>query len=464
MPREPKLGDWLGTDQAEPGGAHPPAPESARLSSWIDEPSLRSDNLARGYADALEASPSCGTRPIATRWFAALPLDAPCEPREPREPREPSPKPAAPLDEPVRGASTPRGLWVVALALPSVITLVAARSLPLRVLAGLGVALAVALFVVRVRRVVRARPQPVARTASPAPPEASRWGAAPPKPPARDSGAGGPEPSRWGAAPSGRGLALDGERLSFFPRRETPGAPSAGRQLLLLDEPFGVTLLASPRRDQVIAVLSSGSGTFYLGAAFDAPARRAFAPLLERCFTVIGDDVGMAAIGPDGEPLLLASDELASLLDALVEVSPACLEGLVSTDARGDSILLDGRHLRVGERAVDLGAPLEWKPIVFQEAFGQAVAVYQGTWIRQSSTELTLVSLLPALGPAPGADLDLTSVDRGVLRDLRLMQASPESPPPTEQRVAIDRLFMLPVRHALDGAPRITREEHPARA
>jgi hypothetical protein len=30
------------------------------------------------------------------------------------------------------------------------------------------------------------------------------------------------------------------------------------------------------------------------------------------------------------------------------------------------------------DRSIDLNAPLEWRAIVFQEAFGQAVAVYQG--------------------------------------------------------------------------------------
>jgi len=232
--------------------------------------------------------------------------------------------------------------------------------------------------------------------------------------------------------------------------------------LLLLDAPFGVTLLSSPRRDRLIAMLTSASGTFFLGAAFDAAARRAFAPLLDRAYTVAGDDAGIEPVGPDGEQLALPPDELASLLDTLVERSPACLDRFVLTDARGASLTLDSRQLCVGDRSVDLNAPLEWKPIVFQEAFGQAIAVYQGTWIRQSGTEMVLVSLLPALGPALGADVDQGSLDRSVLRDLRLMQASPEAPPPAEQRVAIDRLFMLPVRSALDRAPRASHQPNRA--
>jgi hypothetical protein len=254
-----------------------------------------------------------------------------------------------------------------------------------------------------------------------------------------------------------RAVRLDGERLVFESRR-------TAYTLIDLDAPFGVTLLASPRRERAVALLSSAAGTFYLGASFDAEARRAFAPLLDRALTVAADDACLEAIGPDGEPLLLSPEDLDALADALAARSPACVDRFVLTDARGASLTLDGRVLSVGDRAVDLTAPLEWRPIVFQEAFGNAVAVYQGTWVRQGGTELWLVSLLPALGPPPGADLDLATVDRAVLRDLRLMQASPEQPPPTEQRVAIERLFMLPLRSALDRAPRASHQPNRAQA
>jgi hypothetical protein len=270
--------------------------------------------------------------------------------------------------------------------------------------------------------------------------------------------------SRHESAPSGdegrRGLSLEGGRLSFRSFRGT----SAPVTMLAPGAPFGVTLLASPRRDRLIALLTSAAGTFYVGASFDAAARRTYAPLFDRAFTIVGDDNSLEAIGPDGEPLVLAPDVLRALLDALVAESPGCLDRFVLTDARGAALTLDGRHLCVGERAVDLNAPLEWRSLVFQEAFGQAIAVYQGTWIRQSGHEMVLVSLLPALGPPPGSDLDLATVDRAVLRDLRLMQASPESPPPSEQRVAIDRLFMLPVRSALDRAPRASHQPNRAQA
>ncbi|APR79888.1 Hypothetical protein A7982_05235 [Minicystis rosea] len=265
-------------------------------------------------------------------------------------------------------------------------------------------------------------------------------------------------PSRISLSPrrAPRAVRLEGHRLSF-----EGGAPLT---LIDLDAPFGVTLLASPRRDRLVTLLSSSSGTYYLGATLDDDARRTFAPLLDRALTVATDDTGLEAIGPDGEPLLFAAHDLAALVEALAVESPACLDRFVLTDARGASLTLDSRHLCIGDRAVDLNAPLEWRSIVFQETFGHAVAVYQGTWVRQGGTELVLVSLLPQLGPPPGADLDLSQVDRAVLRDLRLMQASPEQPPPAEQRVAIERLFMLPVRSALDRAPRASHHTNRAQA
>jgi hypothetical protein len=281
---------------------------------------------------------------------------------------------------------------------------------------------------------------------------------------------------RWGRKPSSaltsghgprRGLELDGDRLSFR---------SAGRlqALLTTSSPFGVTLLATPRRERAVLLLTSASGTFYIGAHFDVDARRAAAPILDRATTVGGDDVGLESIAPDGDPLLIAPEDFVTLLDTLVARSPSCLDRFVLTDARGADLTLDGRALLVGDRSIDLDAPLEWRAIVFQEAFGQSVAVYQGTWVRQGSHELVLVCLLPSLGPAIFADIDLAGLDRtpgqspkaplsGLLRDIRLMQATPEQPPPTEQRVAIDRHFMLPVRCALDRAPRAA-QPHPNRA
>ncbi len=406
MPREVKHGRHAFLEEAAPS-AQGTSPEPG-LGQLASAPSTSSTASTVPLAPVARAA-------VTPRWFAAL---------------GPAGEPP-PVEEPTgRGSSVAAPLVLAALVLTAAV--VAIRS-------GMTGALLPLALVLAAAAVLRSR----------------RYEGAPPPTPLPPRGSFAPRQR----APGGRGLALDGERLAFW-----AGAAASPDTLLLVDAPFGVTLLASPRRDRVLALFSSASGTFYLGAAFDAPARRAFAPLLDRSFTVVGDDAGMDAVGPDGEPLVLAPDELASLLDALVEHSPTCLERFILTDARGAALTLDGRHLCIGDRAVDLNAPLEWKSIVFQEAFGQVIAVYQGTWIRQSSTELTLVSLLPALGPAQGTDLDLGNLDRAVLRDLRLMQASPEPPPPSEQRIAIDRLFMLQVRSALDRAPRASHQPDRAQA
>ena len=69
---------------------------------------------------------------------------------------------------------------------------------------------------------------------------------------------------------------------------------------------------------------------------------------------------------------------------------------------------------------------------------------------------LVLVALVPSIlgHPSPPESTGIAELDRALLRDLRLTYAAAGEPPPAEQRVAVDRLFVLPVRAALDGAPR----------
>ena len=239
-----------------------------------------------------------------------------------------------------------------------------------------------------------------------------------------------------------RGVSFERETLRFHP---DVGPPCVA---VSLREPFGMTLVTSPKRDRMVAVWSSSAGLFYVGTTFDTSSRRPFAPLLSLAFTSLGDDAALQAIGPDGAPLELSPVDFAALVFAVEELDPACFERIVASDARGAPLTLDGHELVVGERRFDLDAPLEWRPFVFQEAFGQAVAVYQGTSIRQGASEAVLVALLPSILPFDEGEEG--EIDRGMIRDLRLMQADPEEPPPREKRVAMDRLFVLPMRSALD--------------
>ena len=256
-----------------------------------------------------------------------------------------------------------------------------------------------------------------------------------------------------------RGLELRDQHLTFHSSPAgAPGGPAVQQFVLSSGAPFGVTLVATRRRDRLVAAITSAAGTFYVAAAFDDEARRLHADLLARASVVSNDEAGLEAVAPDGEPLELNPSDLSALLASLEQLDAGAADRLLLSDARGAPVTLEGHELRVRELRFDLSAPLDWRAIVFQEPFGQAVAIYQGTWIRQATNEVVLISLLPSIAPlgslGPGDSTGLPELDRATLRDLRLMQATPESPPAADQRVAIDRIFMLPLRAALDRAPR----------
>lgn len=229
--------------------------------------------------------------------------------------------------------------------------------------------------------------------------------------------------------------------------------------------PFGATLLSTHRRDRLVLLLTSERGAFHVGTTVDAASTPVLGDLLARATTVAGEEAAFEAIGPDGAPVLLAPADFILFVEALCAADPGCLDRVISTDTRGAVVVLDDGELRVDQMAFDLTAPLEWRALVFQEPFGQVMTLYQGTWIRQNNAEVVLVSLLPSLGPIlevePG---EIARLDRAVLRDLRLMQANAEAPPPREQRHAIERLLMMPIRARVDRAPRKSRHPLPKRA
>jgi hypothetical protein len=96
------------------------------------------------------------------------------------------------------------------------------------------------------------------------------------------------------------------------------------------------------------------------------------------------------------------------------------------------------------------------------------VMVYQATWVRQGMSESVLVSLLASLAslalPENALQGEVPEVASAVLRDLRLMQATPDAPPPAELRVGIERMYMLRLRAALDRAPRTSHKSLPSAA
>ncbi|MGH7297491.1 MAG: hypothetical protein ACRELB_21320, partial [Polyangiaceae bacterium] len=100
-------------------------------------------------------------------------------------------------------------------------------------------------------------------------------------------------------------------------------------------------------------------------------------------------------------------------------------------------VVLDRAELRVGARRIDLTSPVEWRAFVFQELGAHAASVCQAVWMRQGEGDVVLVAPL-ADGAPP-------------------VQATMAEPPPRELRRAVDRLFMAPLRRALERAPRVSR-------
>jgi len=203
-------------------------------------------------------------------------------------------------------------------------------------------------------------------------------------------------------------------------------------------EPFGATVLANATRTKLVLALTSARATRFLAVRVLDPGDAAEAPsLFERAATA--PDVDLRA----DESAALCAADAERLLSALAARAPGALDRAYLSDATGEAVVLDRAELRVGPRRIDLTAPLEWRAFVFQERGSHMTTLCQATWVRQGDGELVLVAPMADTMPPP----------RDV-PDARLMQASVGDPPPRELRRAIDRLFMLPLRRALDRAPR----------
>ena len=255
-----------------------------------------------------------------------------------------------------------------------------------------------------------------------------------------------------------RGLALRERALLFDPGGHG-GRPSV---VATLGGPFGLTLIANRARTRVALVLTTETATFYVGAVIDEAERAVQRALLASAYTVASDERALDAAAPDGSPLLLPAETLERLHRALAALDPRSTRRVFLTDARGEAVVLDGPTLTVGRRALDLDENLEWYGLLFRESGLGGVAVYQGTHVRQGGTEVVFVSLMPALS-APSSPGDMIStaeplLERAVLRDMALLHETAEDPPPAELRVAIERVFMLPLRAALNA----TRQRIPA--
>jgi hypothetical protein len=289
-----------------------------------------------------------------------------------------------------------------------------------------------------------------------------------------------------------RRLRIDGKGISFEGiGRPAERSSAASTRVSLLDfsRPFGITLLGNRARDRLVLAATSAQRTIYVGARVDPSERHAHRSMLSSAVTVSDDDAVLDAAGPDGAPLELGLADMRDLLDILLRADRGAFDRCFLSDTHGAPVVLDGSDLRIGGQWFDLRSPLRWRAALFQEPFGAVlptsdrapalspaggVMVYQATWVQQGVSEAVLVSLLGSLGsvstvaspasPPPPHAIEMPDVAFAVMRDLRLMQAAPEEPPPSELRVGIEHTFMLRLRAALDRAPRPSQKDIPSGA
>jgi hypothetical protein len=281
-----------------------------------------------------------------------------------------------------------------------------------------------------------------------------------------------------------RRLRIDATGIAFeAPSRHRDHRRMVQERLIDFSGSFGMTILADSVRHRLALAVTATGRAVYFSARVSADERHAYRSLLSKASTVSDDDAVLDATGPDGAPLELKLRDMSMLVDTLLQTDRMALDRCFLSDTHGAPVVLDNHELQIGRQDFDLRAPLEWRAMLFQEPFGAVMAVsdrefsakppggvmiYQATWVRQGLSEAVLVSLIPSISsvatpPSPSAG-EVPEVASAVLRDLRLMQASPEPPPPAELRVAIERMFMLRLRAALDRAPRASHKDIPSAA
>lgn len=209
-------------------------------------------------------------------------------------------------------------------------------------------------------------------------------------------------------------------------------------------EPFGVTVLANRRRTRLLLAFTRAKATRFLSVHLEDADDHIRKELVGRASTVPEGD----ALDVDGADVGLAPPDAMALVRLLERAHPNALSSLYLSTSRGDPLVLEGHEMHLGDRRFDLRSPLEWRPFVFHESSGAVTTLYQATWVRQRGDELVLVAPMP-LDVIPRSAQAL----QGRSSEIRILAQTSESPPPRELRVAIDRMFMLPLRRALDGAP-----------
>jgi hypothetical protein len=227
--------------------------------------------------------------------------------------------------------------------------------------------------------------------------------------------------------------------------------PEGEKPIVMWNAPFGVALLASYGRPHALLAFTTPTQTRYIPTRIDERTEQD-----DELFARIAVLADLDLIDGIAHDAALPSALAASLVRCVEKKDAASLGRVYLSDGRGLPIALDRATLSVGEKTFDLTSDIEWRALMFHESTGQAAALYQATWVRQSGKEVVLVAPMPAsiVPREPNAHKEASGrLGRALTRELKLLQAPAESPPAREVRVAIDRPFMMAVRRALDEAP-----------
>jgi hypothetical protein len=218
---------------------------------------------------------------------------------------------------------------------------------------------------------------------------------------------------------------------------------STSTPLAAWSAPFGISLFANKSGDRGLIAFTSEGATRFLGVHVPVDQQSSAAALFEHAAARADDD----ALFSQGLESSLGATSAADLLRRVEMREPEAVGRAFLSSARGEKIVVESAFLRIGEREIDLRAPLEWRSFLFHEVAGHVTTIYQATWVRQEiqdkTSEIVLVAPLPATS------------------EVRLSSSLAEPPPSREARIAIERLFMPLVRRALERSPRASRSMPP---
>lgn len=222
-------------------------------------------------------------------------------------------------------------------------------------------------------------------------------------------------------------LVVDDEGIA----RRTPSGASS---LVRWQEPFGLTILAEPWAERLLFAFTTRDRVSYLTVPLRGLPRERRAELTRGAIEA-SERRASDSVGDEGA--LRAVDAL-RLLRRVGERTPGAVDRIFLTGARGEPVFLEADALTIGSRRFDLAAPIGVRSFVFQEAGFAVVSLYQAIWFEQDGSEVALVS---AVTPE-------TQLPRGIAKG---------PPPHGAVRVAIDRVFMGPLRAHLARAPRASQ-------